>query len=343
MPSPRLDLLVVADHFRGGLGAAAQAHARWFAGRGWSVALAAAAPVAEEIAPAEAVDVAVPAGAADVRGMVAAARQLRAVLRRRRPRFVHAHGTRSQMLTLLAGRVPYVTMHGAGRVEGQGALGAAVRRTARLVASWLAVRAYSASPAPGRWRTTLHASPSLSGLDRLAASEMADEPTLLWVGRMDAPKRPELFVEACAAAADDLPLRGVMLGGGPRLEEMRALAARLRAPVDVVGESPDVAAHLARAWAVFLFSGFEGVPFAVQEAMWAGRAVVLSPLPSLRWFAGDAAAYASDVPAAAAAMRDLCDRAVAERRGALAAERARDLLVADAPFEQISADYAARR
>ena len=245
MPSPRLDLLVVADHFRGGLGAAAQAHARWFAGRGWSVALAAAAPVAEEIAPAEAVDVAVPAGAADVRGMVAAARQLRAVLRRRRPRFVHAHGTRSQMLTLLAGRVPYVTMHGAGRVEGQGALGAAVRRTARLLASWLAVRAYSASPAPGRWRTTLHASPSLSGLDRLAASEMADEPTLLWVGRMDAPKRPELFVEACAAAADDLPLRGVMLGGGPRLEEMRALAARLRAPVDVVGESPDVAAHLA--------------------------------------------------------------------------------------------------
>ena len=35
MPSPRLDLLVVADHFRGGLGAAAQAHARWFAERGW--------------------------------------------------------------------------------------------------------------------------------------------------------------------------------------------------------------------------------------------------------------------------------------------------------------------
>lgn len=343
MASPRLDLLVVADHFRGGLGASAQAHVRWFAAEGWSVALAAHEPVAEEISRAEAIQVAVPDGAFDLAGMVAAARQLRAVLRRRRPRVVHAHGTRSQMLTLLAGRLPYVTMHGAGRVEGQGAIGAALRRAARFVASWLAVRAYSASPAPGRWQTTLHASPRLREFERLQAEAMDPVPTFLWVGRMDAPKHPELFVEACARASCDRSLQGVMLGTGPRLEEMRSLAARLGAPVEVVGETSAVPEHLARAWAVCLFSGFEGVPFAVQEAMWAGRAVVLSPLPSLRWFAGDAATYAADVTSAASAIMELCDLAVSVERGARAAVRARGLLTVDAPFEQLRTDYAARR
>jgi glycosyltransferase involved in cell wall biosynthesis len=90
---------------------------------------------------------------------------------------------------------------------------------------------------------------------------------------------------------------------------------------------------------VCLFSDFEGVPFAVQEAMWAGRAVVLSDLPSLRWFAGDSAAYVTDIDSAAAALERLCDPAAARRAGQVASQHVRGLLTPDAPFSQLLTDY----
>jgi glycosyltransferase involved in cell wall biosynthesis len=158
---------------------------------------------------------------------------------------------------------------------------------------------------------------------------------------MDVPKRPELFVRACVQAARERPLRGVMLGGGPRLDEVRSLVEREAAPVDVLGESDAIAMHLAGARALCLFSDFEGVPFAVQEAMWAGRPVVVSPLPGLRWFAGEAADYAEDADSAAAALVRLCDLGVAATRAAAAAARAHQVLSPHAPFPALMAAYAA--
>jgi glycosyltransferase involved in cell wall biosynthesis len=134
-----------------------------------------------------------------------------------------------------------------------------------------------------------------------------------------------------------------VIGGGPLLEEARGLARHLGAPVEFLGERTDLAAHLREAWAVCLFSEFEGVPFAVQEAMWAGRAVVLSDLPGLLWFAGESAQYVDDVAAAAAAIERLCDYDVALVLGDEAAGRAHRLLTADAPFPQLLSDYRAAR
>ena len=337
-----IQLLVVADSLEGGLGASVAAHALWFAEQGWDVALA--VPFSDEprIAGVSVLQLPVASALRPVQ-MLRAAVGLARVLRRHRPSVVHAHGTRSQLLCLLAGRRPYVTMHGAGgRIEGQGVAGTAVRTFGRRVAARLAVRAYSAAPAAGGWETLLHASPRLAELDVLPPATGA-VPTFLWVGRLDAPKRPELFVEACVLANKATPLRGVMLGDGPLLEELRAEVDRQGAPVELVGATDDIASQLRQAWAVCLFSDFEGVPFSVQEAMWAGRAVVLSPLPSLRWFAADAAMYAGDVRAAADALIALCDRDVATARGMRAAEHIRCLLSADDPFPRLLSDYGARR
>jgi glycosyltransferase involved in cell wall biosynthesis len=93
---------------------------------------------------------------------------------------------------------------------------------------------------------------------------------------------------------------------------------------------------------VCLFSGFEGVPFSVQEAMWVGRPVVLSPLPALRWFAGDQARWAVDADEAAQALVALCDHEVAAAEGRAAGRRARSLLTPDAPFPRLRADYERR-
>jgi len=339
----RLDLLLVADSVKGGLGSSAAAHARWFEGRGWNVGIA--APHLDEVNHGVAQRFRLPAvhSALDIPSVLRAALCLSGIFRRHRPVVVHAHGTRSQLLCLLAGRRPYVTMHGSGgRIEGQSVPGTLVRTLARRVAARLAVRAYSAAPASGGWETLLHASPRLADLDVLPPAD-GDVPTFVWVGRLDAPKRPELFVEACALAHRLTPLRGVVVGDGPLLDELRAQVAHLGAPVDVRGVTDDVTSALREAWAVCLFSDFEGVPFTVQEAMWAGRAMVLSPLPGLRWFAGDTATYASEPRAIADAMLGLCDRDLASARGQLAADRIRGLLHPDDPFPRLLSDYGARR
>ena len=342
--SPPLDLLVVADSLDGGLGAAATSHAAWFDAHGWRVALAAPGAGPEAGRQPHTVDIPEAGSAFDVRSVLRAAFFLRSVIRGDgRPSIVHAHGTRSQLLCLLAGRRPYVTMHGSGgRIEGQGVLGALVRTLARRLAARLAVSAYCAAPASGGWETLLHASPRLADLDVLPPAD-GDVPTFVWVGRLDAPKRPELFVEACALAHRVTPLRGVVVGDGPLLDELRAQVAHLGAPVDVRGATDDVTSALREARAVCLFSDFEGVPFTVQEAMWAGRAMVLSPLPGLRWFAGDTATYASEPRAIADAMLELCDRDLASARGQLAADRIRGLLHPEDPFPRLLSDYGGRR
>ena len=185
--------------------------------------------------------------------------------------------------------------------------------------------AYSAAPSGGRWRTTLHASPLLSELDLLPPATSA-VPEFLWVGRLDVPKHPSTFVRACALAAADASCAASSWATACCGTTWRPRRTELAAPVTFVGETADVASYLARARAVCLFSEFEGVPFSVQEAMWAGRAVLLSPLPSLRWFAGGAALFAADPAEAAAGLLSLCDPAAASVWGERAGCRVRELL-----------------
>jgi glycosyltransferase involved in cell wall biosynthesis len=338
-----LDLLVVADHVGGGLGASAVAHGEWFAARGWSVGLAAPHQGAGEVAGVRRFPLPVAHSALDIGAVLKAVRELRRVLRTTRPGVVHVHGTRSQLLCLLAGRRPYVTMHGAGgRVPGQLAVGTLLRRVGRASAPRLARGAYSAAPAGRSWSTVLHASPRLPQLSQLEPFDESEVPSFLWLGRLDEPKQPMVFLQACAAAAAQRPLRGVVVGDGRMRPALEAAATRTGAPVTFVGETTEVERFLEETWALCLFSGFEGVPFSVQEAMWAGRAVVLSPLPNLTWFAGAAAAYAADATEAAARMVELTDPRVARDRGVAARDRVRGLVTPEDPFPRYLADYGAR-
>jgi glycosyltransferase involved in cell wall biosynthesis len=176
-------------------------------------------------------------------------------------------------------------------------------------------------------------------LNDLSPFDAEAVPTFVWIGRLDVPKQPDTFVRACAAAAEVRPLRGVVLGAGEMSADLRASVAALGAPVEFIGETDDVPRFLTRAWGLCLFSGFEGVPFAVQEAMWARRAVVVSPLPTIRWFAADAAIYAADVPSATQALLELCDPDTAVRAGALAGSRVREMLSPEDPFPKLLSVY----
>jgi glycosyltransferase involved in cell wall biosynthesis len=134
-------------------------------------------------------------------------------------------------------------------------------------------------------------------------------------------------------------LRGQIVGDGPLREGTEKLARQLGSPVEFLGERSDVPDLLSGAWAVCLFSDFEGVPFSVQESMWAGRAVVVSDLPSLRWFAQDQAHYVEDAESAAFAIQGLCDPSTARASGKRAAAQIRSRLTRDAPWPRLLIDY----
>jgi len=87
-------------------------------------------------------------------------------------------------------------------------------------------------------------------------------------------KRPELFVAAVRRAhSADRRVRGVIAGGGPELERVRAVAGADDV-VQVLGPRADVPDLMAAADVVCLSSDAEGVPMVLLEAMALGRPAV---------------------------------------------------------------------
>jgi glycosyltransferase involved in cell wall biosynthesis len=103
----------------------------------------------------------------------------------------------------------------------------------------------------------------------------ADDVVALFVATLRPEKRAPRFVESVIRAhASDPRLRGVVVGAGPELERVRALAATAPGVVQVLGERRDVGDLIGAADVVCLASTFEGLPMIVLEAMALGRPVV---------------------------------------------------------------------
>lgn len=326
---PARRLLLLTDSLVGGLGAAVAAQAAWFSDHGWVVAVA--APVEDQSweLPDGVVRlvVPVPPTARRALGMRDAARRLREEHRRFGSDVVHCHGLRS-LLIALAGlqRRPFVSLHGAGAVVDDPRGYHLVRRAALRAAPLLSRGAFSAAPEfGGRWRFTPLASPRLQELDRLPFPDDG-VPTFLWLGRLATQKRADVFVDAMAALGRRRDVVGLVAGDGPLADELRERAERAGAPVRFLGHCADVAPLLEQAWAVALFSRYEALTFAVQEAMWSGRPVVSSPLPGIEWLVDETGLLAADAGEAAAAFDQLCDHTRAAALAERAARRIREVM-----------------
>jgi glycosyltransferase involved in cell wall biosynthesis len=157
--------------------------------------------------------------------------------------------------------------------------------------------------------------------------------------------RPEksagIFVAAVQRASRADPrVRGAIVGGGPELERIRALAGS-DGVVQVLGERLDVAELLNAADVSCLSSTAEGVPMALLEAMALAKPVVatnvggipeavLSGTTGFLVDAGDVAAFAEALTLLAA------DPALGRRFGDAARQRHRELFSA----ERMVAEYA---
>ena len=341
--SPRL--LLVADTLAGGLGGLVARHAEAFEDLGWEVEVAAPAGEPRAVQVDRHRPVELPGTTRDVAGLLRARPALRSLWRRFAPDVVHCHGGRCFIAARLALPArPYVTLHGIEPVSTDPRGYSRVRLAGLRLLPLLAATAFDVTPRPlPGWRFVPHASPRLASLTKLGPPTAA-RPTFLWMGRLDEPKRPDLFVRAVAALARTVPdVRGVVAGGGPAEGELRALVEALGAPVEFVGQRADVTPLLAECWAAVLLSGAEGLPLALEEAMWAGRPVVGSPLPGIEWLlAGGGGLLAADEVEAAAVMARLCDRAEAERIGDIAADAVRSRISVDDPWPALARTYEER-
>ena len=338
-------LLIVADSLEGGIGSAVLSHCHLFREHGWLVALAAPEARAHTGESSLAFDLAVPGAAARVASMLAASRRVRRLTREVRPDVVHAHGLRSLAVVLAAGHRPFVTLHSSDPTPGTATRGAWLRERFRGIAPLLVPAAFSVVPvSSGRWIPLLLPSPRLPALAALPLDPGSPHPLFIFPARLSPPKRQELFIDAMAALALQVPdARGVLLGEGPA---RAALEDRIRtsgAPVRLMGRVDDMVSWYRDSWAVCLFSDSEGLPFVVQEAMQAARPVVTTQLRGVAWFAGDAACQVDDAAAAAEALAELCDPMVRAQRGRAARERATLMLAEDRVYLTLARAYAAER
>jgi glycosyltransferase involved in cell wall biosynthesis len=108
----------------------------------------------------------------------------------------------------------------------------------------------------------------------------------LMIGRLDENKRVGVFLEALVAARKIEPdLRGVIVGEGDLLDDLRRRAQHLGLPspaVEFPGKLPDVSDYYAEADVFVHLAASEGTPNVVLEAMAAGLPVITTEAGDLR-------------------------------------------------------------
>ena len=96
-------------------------------------------------------------------------------------------------------------------------------------------------------------------------------------------KRADRFVDGVARAHSfDPRVRGIVVGGGPLLDEIQAQARAADSGVTVLGQRTDVPELIAAADVVCVTSDVEGLPMSVLEAMALARPIVATDVGGLR-------------------------------------------------------------
>ena len=230
---------------------------------------------------------------------------------------LHAHGLRAGAVAALSARRPLVVTWHNAVLAGPGpkrmVLAAGERLVARAASVTLAASPDLATRARELGGRDVRLAPVAAPLDpphRPAAQVRAElgagpgQPLVVSVGRLHPQKAHDVLVRAAGQWADLEPVI-VIAGDGPEREKLTALIERTGAPVRLLGHRRDVTDLLAAADLVILTSRWEARSLAVQQAMSAGRAVLVTAVGGLPELVGAGAELipAGDVDVLAGAGR----------------------------------------
>lgn len=256
----------------------------------------------------------------DVLGLV----ELVRLMRRLQPQIVHASSSKAGVLGRVAARLTDVpirvfTVHGwafgaSGGVRSW--LYRLAERAMRPLTTFTICVSESERAAGIRARTcdarrTVVVYTGVELDSRALARPAQGAPTIVWVGRLQAPKDIVTFVRALALVRGEY--RALVVGGGPDLhvaeEELEQLG--LADSVVLAGERDDVPTLLAASHVFALSSRSEALPVSVLEAMAAGLPVVATRTGGVAELVEDGETGLLvppvDPPALAAALQRLLD------------------------------------
>lgn len=119
----------------------------------------------------------------------------------------------------------------------------------------------------------------------------ADDKLILWAGRIDGPKRPEIVIEAFSRLAPEMAgWKLALIGDGPRRAELKAVVAArgLQDRILLPGFAGNLANWYERADIYVMTTSFEGFPNSMLEALAHGRAsIAFDVLAGLRELSDD--------------------------------------------------------
>jgi glycosyltransferase involved in cell wall biosynthesis len=104
--------------------------------------------------------------------------------------------------------------------------------------------------------------------------------SLIFIGRLAEPKKPELTIEAIAGLSDEVKnkIKFTIIGDGPKKNDLESLTKEKKVNVEFTGALPKGEAIIQLKMAdVFVFiSAWEGFPYTILEAMSCGLSVIAS-------------------------------------------------------------------
>ena len=110
-----------------------------------------------------------------------------------------------------------------------------------------------------------------------------DDVVAILVAVLRPEKRADRFVDAVSRAHSlDPRVRGIVVGGGPQLDQIRARARATDSGVSVLAQRTDVPELITAADLVCVTSDVEGLPMSALEAMALGRPIVATDVGGLR-------------------------------------------------------------
>lgn len=112
---------------------------------------------------------------------------------------------------------------------------------------------------------------------------------ILWMSRLDYPKRPEVLLSALKEVPLDL-YECRMIGVGPKKELCQRMAIEFKLQVEFIDEASPIS-ELQWANVLIHLSEFEGVPFILQEALALKVPVIASRLPGIEFLGGEVFKY----------------------------------------------------